>query len=251
MKWLLGSVLMVALASGLGSPVWGADDKEAQAVLDKGIKALGGADKLGAKAFTWKVKGKVTINGEDNDFTATSTVQGLDHYRSEFKGEFGGNEVKGVTVLRGDKGWRKFGDNAMELDKDGLANEKRNVYLQVIPATLVALKGKGFKVEAAGTEKVGGKPVAVLKVTPPDGKDFKLYFDKESGLPVRLVAKVIGFMGEEYTQDTSFAGYKDFGGIKKATKSESKRDGEKFIEVEITDFKPVDKVDPKSFNEPE
>ena len=37
-----------------------------------------------------------------------------------------------------------------------------------------------------------GKPAAALKVTGPDGKDFTLYFDKESGLPVRMVAKVIG-----------------------------------------------------------
>ena len=155
-----------------------------------------------------------------------------------------------MTVLSGDKGWRKFGDTGMELDKDGVANEKRILYLQVIPVTLVPLKGKGFKVEAAGSEKFGDKPAAILKITGPDGKDFKLYFDQESGLPVKLVAKVIGFMNEEFTQETTFAGYKDFDGIKKATKVEGKRDGEKFIEQNIADFKPVEKVDAKTFAEP-
>jgi hypothetical protein len=251
MKWLLGSMLMMVLVSGLAGPVRGADDKEAQAVLDKAIKALGGAEKLGAvKAFTWKAKGTISFGGSDNEFSSTATAEGLDHLRSDFEGEFGGNKVKGVVVLSGDKGWRKFGDMGMELDKDGVANEKRSLYLQVIPVTLVPLKGKGFKVEAAGTEKVGDKPAAVLKVTGPDGKDFKIYFDQESGLPVKQVAKVIGFMGEEFTQETSYAGYKDFGGIKKATKVEAKRDGEKFLEQEITDFKPVEKVDPKTFTEP-
>jgi len=251
MKRLLGSVLMVAFVSGLASSVRGADDKQAQAVLDKAIKALGGADKLGAvKAYTLKAKGKISFGGNDNDFTSTATVQGLNHLRSEFEGEFGGNTVKGVTVLSGDKGWRKFGDMGMELDKDGIANEKRTLYLMAIPVTIVPLKGKGFKVEAAGTEKVGDKPAIVLKITGPDGKDFKLYFDKESGLPVKQVAKVKGFTGEEFTQTTSFAGYKDFGGIKKATKIESKRDAEKFLSQEITDFKAVEKVDPKTFTEP-
>jgi hypothetical protein len=250
MKRLVGCALLAALVFGLAGPVRG-DDKEAQAVLDKAIKALGGADKLGSlQAFTWKSKGKISFGGNDNEFTSTSTAEGLDHFRSEFEGDFGGNKVQGVTVLAGDKGWRKFGDMSMELDKDGVANEKRNLYLQLVPATLVPLKGKGFKVESAAAEKVGNKPAAVLKVTGPDGKDFKLYFDQESGLPVRLVAKVIGFMGEEFTQDTTYAGYKDFGGVKKATKVESKRDGEKFLEGEITDFKPVDKVDPKTFTEP-
>ena len=88
-----------------------------------------------------------------------------------------------------------------ELEGDGLANEKRSVYLQVIPITLVPLKGKGFKYEAGGEEKVGDKPAVILKVTGPDGKDFTLYFDKESGLPVKLVAKVIGFQGQENTGD--------------------------------------------------
>jgi hypothetical protein len=40
------------------------------------------------------------------------------------------------------------------------------------------------------------------------------------------------------------------GGIKKATKVSAKRDGENFIDQEITEFKPLDKVDPKTFTEP-
>jgi hypothetical protein len=83
----------------------------------------------------------------------------------------------------------------------------------------------------------------------PDGKDFTLYFDKESGLPVKLVAKVVSFGGEEFTQDTTYSNYKELDGIKKATKVESKRNGEKFIAVEITEYKAVDKVAPETFAE--
>jgi hypothetical protein len=251
MRSFLGAVCVAALASCLGGPAR-AEGEGTKAVLDKAIKALGGEDKLNAvKAATWKTKGTITFNGDDNSFSGQTTAEGLDHFRQEFEGEFGGNKVKGVTVLAGDKGWRKFGDMGGEMDKDALANQKRAVYLQVIPATILPLKGKGFKVEAAGEEKVGDKPAVCLKVTGPDGKDFKLYFDKESGLPVKQVAKVVGFMGDEFTQETTFGGYKDFGGIKRATKVENKRDGEKFLTQEITDFKVLDKVDPKTFTEPQ
>src|SRR5438105_3864101 len=82
-------------------------------------------------------------------------------------------------------------------------DEERNLYLRVVPMTLVPLKGKGFKIQTAAAEKVGGKPALGLKVTGPDGKDFTLYFDKESGLPVKEVAKVT-FMGNEFTQETTF-----------------------------------------------
>src|SRR5262249_37878164 len=153
------------------------------------------------KAATWKAKGKINFGGNESEFTSQATVQGLDHFRQEFEGEFGGNKIKGITVVNGDKGWRKFGDMNMDLDKDGVGNEKRTVYLQMVPVPVVPLKGKEFKVKTAGEEKVGDKPALGLAVTGPDGKDFKLYFDKESGLPVKLVAKVVGFGGMEFTQE--------------------------------------------------
>ena len=157
----------------------------------------------------------------------------------------------GVTVLSGDKGWRKFADNNMEMDEATVANEKRNLYLQVVPMALLPLKGMGFKVGAAGEEQVGGKAAAALKASGPDGKAFTLYFDKTSGLPVRQVAKVLDFMGMEFTQETTFSNYKEFGGIKRATKIDSKRDGENFVSLEITEFRVLDKVDPKTFTAPE
>jgi hypothetical protein len=250
MKRFLGAALVTAVIACLGGPAR-ADEKEAKAVIDKAIKAVGGEEVLGkAGVVTWKTKGTLTFNGDQGQIKGQSTAQGLDRYRGEFEGNFGGNMFKGVTVLNGDKGWRKFGDDTTELDADALANEKRTIYLQLGPVLLVPLKGKGFKVESAPDEKVGDKPAAVVKVTGPDGKDFTLYFDKESGLPVRMVAKVVGFANDEYTQDTSFTDYKDFGGIKKATKSQSKRDGEKFIEIEVTDFKVLDKAEPDAFTEP-
>ena len=127
---------------------------------------------------------------------------------------------------------------------------KRITYLNVVPITLVALNGNGFKYEAAGEEKIGDKPAVNLKVTGPDGKDFTLSLDKETGLPLKLVAKVLSFQGDEYTSETTYADYKDFGGIKKATKVEMKRDGEAFQKWEVSEFKVLDKVDAETFAEP-
>jgi hypothetical protein len=251
MKRFLLAALAAGIFAGLVSSVR-ADETEVKAVLDKAMKALGGEAKLAkGAAFSRKAKGTISFGGNDNEFTSATTVQGLDLYHSEFDGEFGGNKFKGVTVLNADKGWRKFGDNKTEMDKDAVANEKRTVYFQVIPVTIVPLKAKGFKVESAGEEKVGDQPAAALKVTGPEGKEFTLFFDKESGLPVKMVAKVLGFQGEEFTQETTFSDYKDFDGIKRATKIESKRNGENFLKQEITEFQVLDKVDPKTFTEPE
>jgi len=245
MKRFLSALVVSTLALSAAR----ADD--ADAVVDKAIKAIGGEAKLAkVNAVSWKGKGKIIFNDNENTFTSQATVRGVGHLRSEFEGEFGGNPFKGVTVLSGDKGWRKFGDNLMELEGDQLANEKRNVSLQVLPILLLPLKGKDYKLASAGDENVDGKPAAGVKATGPDGKDLTIYFDKESGLPVRLVATVVGFNNEEFTQETTYGDYKDFDGIKKATKSVSKRDGQRFVEIEFTEFKVLDKVDDDTFAEP-
>ncbi len=246
MKKLFGVLLIAAFLSIMGAT----RQTDATAILDKAIAAVGGAEKLGnVKAMTWKAKGTVSFQGNDNPMTISATAQGIDHMRQEFESEFGGNKVKFITVLAGDKGWRVFGDNKMEMDNIG--NEKRTAYLAVIPVTLLALKGEKYKLDALPEEKIGEKAVTVLKVTTPDTKEFKIYFDKETGLPTRTVAKVLGFQGEEFTQETNFSEYKDLGGIKKATKVSSKRDGEKFMDQEITEFVTLDKeADAKTFAEP-
>jgi hypothetical protein len=247
MKRYLGVLLAGVLLSVLGSPAR-ADDKEVKAILDRAIKAVGGEDKLArATAFTWKTRGATTVLGKDNPFTRQATAQGLDHYRAESENEIDGNTVKGMTIINGERGWRKFGEQGREMNEPALARMKRSIYLTVVPMTLLPLRGKGFKIEKAGEEKVGGKAAVGLKVTGPDDKEFKIFFDKESGLPVKLVATVQGFPNKEVKEEITYSGYKEFSGIKIATRRETRHDGEKFMKQEITEFKLLPKVDAKTF----
>jgi hypothetical protein len=251
MKRLLGAVLAVSFVCG-SCGLSRADEKDATAILDKAIKAMGGEEKLTKiKAYSVKSKGTLTIMGNDNDFTTSATHEGLDHYKSEFASRFGDNDFKAISVINGDKGWAKFGDMDIEMDEARIKDEKRRIYLAMIPSLILHAKEKGFKVESAAEEKVGDKPAAVVKITGPDGKDFKLYFDKESGLPVKQVATVPDFGGQgEFTQETTYSDYKDFDGIKRATKMTATRDGEKMITSELVEFKILDKVEPDTFTQP-
>jgi hypothetical protein len=65
-----------------------------------------------------------------------------------------------------------------------------------------------------------------------------------------MVAKVIGWMGEEYTQEITYSDHKDFDGIKRPTKVSMKRDGDPFLEEEVVEFKLLDKVPAETFAEP-
>lgn len=251
MRATFSSIAASVLAIGLSMPASAADD-QAKTLIDKAIQATGGEAKLAtAKALTWKSKGKMRFGESESHYTAQATMAGLDRFRQEFDGEFGGNQVKGIVVLNGDQAWRKFGDQNRKIEGDALANEKRNVYLQAVgTATLLPLKSYEFRVEPAGEEKVGNADAVAVKVTGPDGKDFKLCFDTTSHLPVKIMAQVRGFGGDEFTQETIYSDFKDFGGLKKATKIEARRNGMTFLEAELTDFKVLDAVEPETFSEP-
>ena len=250
MKRFSSLLLVYVLVAGIGSPAR-ADENEAKAVIDKAIKAMGGEDNLSRiKAFVAKGKGTVFFDGKEIPFTFELKSQGIGQYRSAYEGEVDGNKFDGLTVLDGDKGWKRLGEDTKKLEGDELANEKRIAYIDVVPILMLPLKSKEFKVVSAADEKVGDKPTATVVVTGPDGKDFTMYFDKETGLPIRLKGKVVDDEGKEFTQDTTFENYKDFDGIKVSTKFQTKRDGERFVDVEGMEFKALDKLEPDTFAEP-
>src|SRR5262249_17730810 len=136
MKQFLGAMCMAFLFAGLAGSVHGGDAK-ATDVLDKAIKAIGGQEKLdNIKGVSWKAKGTIAVMGSDNPFSVAATAQGIDHLRSEFSAKFGDNDVKAITVISGDKGWRKGAGTDGALGKEQLANEKRNLYVVLAPVTL-------------------------------------------------------------------------------------------------------------------
>jgi hypothetical protein len=227
----------------------------ADAIINKGIKAMGGEARLAkARATTSKIKGTFISGDNASEFKAEHTTDGLDRMRTTSESDFGGNKFATVTVIDGDQGWIKQGEmEVMELEGEELANGKWGTFSQSVELMILQLKDSKFKTEAVEDETVGDKPAAGVKVTAPGGKDFTIYFGKDSGLPVKVVADMPDpeSIGQEFSQETYFSDYKDFGGIKRPKKIEMKRDGETFIKIELLDVKVLDKVDDKTFAKPE
>ncbi len=247
MKRYDGFLLVAVVFSAATNPAR-ANEQDAKAILDKAIRALGGEEKLTkTSAHSWKANGKVSLGGApEREFNTQGIANGLGQLRAETVFP----RFRALVVLDGDKGWHRGGNTFTELTGDELANAKRINYLDVIPITLLPVKDKGFRCEPGGEEKVEGRQAVILKITAPDGKDFTLSFDKESGVPLKQVAKVIGLGGMAYTAETTFHDYKDFGGVQKATRILVKRDGEDWRKVEITEFKVLEKAEPGTFAEP-
>lgn len=249
----LQAIAFASLILAISAP--GLADDAADAIINNGIEALGGEARLAkAKATISKVEGTYFISdGKTIEFKGEQTTEGLDRMRSTFEEVSDGYKFTAITVIDGDKGWRKVGErDAMEMEEEELADEKWGTFWQAAPLTLLVLKDSNFKAEVVGDVKVDDKPVAAVKVTGPEGKVFTIYFDKKTGLPVKAAADEPDpeSPGQKFTQENYYSDYKDFGGIMRATKVELKQDGETFIKMELVDFKVLDKVDDKTFAKP-
>src|SRR5262249_48321930 len=179
---LLTLCLLVAPAAALRAD----DQADVKPLLDKAIKAMGGEEKL-AKLRAGSCQTKLTAQG-GNEFVATLNVswQGRGQYRIEAEAQENGQSHKVVAVINGDEGWaRPEGREANEAPK-GMVPFLKDVFLAVrLPQVLPALRDKDFKLSPLGEVKVGNRTAVGVTVAHKDHKDINLFFDKETGLPVK------------------------------------------------------------------
>jgi hypothetical protein len=99
---------------------------------------------------------------------------------------------------------------------------------------------------------VADKPAVGVKVSHKDHQDVNLYFDKDSGLLVKMEHKTKAQEegNKEVTQEDIYSDYQDIGGAKIPMKLTILRDGKKYVEGEASEVKAVDKHDEKTFAKP-
>jgi hypothetical protein len=250
-KRLIAAVVVILFVAN--SVVRAVGDEKANAIIDHAIKAMGGEEKLNAsKVITWKSQGTLHLDyAGDCTFKKQITTKGIEKYRSELSMVIRSGTYKELTVLADQKGWQKVDRNATtEFLPDFLPLERRHTDFRLLPLVVFPLKDKDYKVEAAGEEKVDNKLAVVLNIKSPDGRESKLYFDKESGLPVKTVGKLRyedGMVDHEMT----LADYKDFDGIKRATKIVLKRAGKQVSMEQVTEVKILKEAAPGTFTKPD
>lgn len=261
------------LVFGLGlSIVHGDDAADARAIIDKAIKAGGGADALAKfKSQTFREKGTYYGLGDGRPYTGIYSVRWPDYFRMKIevvmKAEDKAKEdrVDVLTmVVAGDKGWVKTEvktEKAVQAMTDAeVAREKNNLHGGYV-ATLLPLNDKGYTLSTLPEAKVDGKTVVGVKVVVKDRPDVTLWFDKTTGLLAKAEQMVQTEEApkdkdekpkeKQVKQETTFDDYKDFSGYKIATKVVAKRDGKLFVETTLSDVKPVEKFDEKVFAKPE
>jgi len=235
--------------------VWGlygqGQDGEPRAIIDKAIKAHGGAKKLSAiKAIQMKGKGKIYVPMEAS-FTAEISSQPPDKHNLSVDLEINNMNFKFFQVFDGKKGWQGITGMVKELDADEVKEAKQQGHVGEVES-LIVLKDKSYKLSALGESKVGDHDAVGVQVTKKGWRDVNLFFDKKTHLLLKAEYRALDPNKQEVTQEKLFLDYKDVGGFKTPGRMVINNDGKKFLEMEITETTPMETpLDASVFAKPE
>jgi hypothetical protein len=233
------------------------DQADAKAIIDKAIKAMGDEAKLTKyQGATWKGKGKFYgLGGEGLDYTGDWAFQGASKYRVVIDLDVMGQKVQQTIVVNGDKGWVKLNNDTKEMDKEMLAEQQEQMFANWHAFSMpAALKGKQFELSTLGETEIDKRKAVGVRAASKGHRDLNLYFDKETGLPIKdewRVKDVQGLAGgKEVTQEVYLSDYKDVQGFKMPMKVVLKWDGKPYVDAELSDYKMEEKLDDDLFAKP-
>jgi hypothetical protein len=246
MRTILGAALVLILVVGLTRA---GERDDALAIIDQAIKAHGGEDALTrAQTAVRSSTGAIATGaGKDLPFKDEMTWKLPDRFRLTL--DVGPDKTHLVTVVTPDKGWQMTGGQVTELSPERLEELREEGYVLWL-ATLAPLKkDAGFELAPLPETKVSGQPAAGVKVAHKGHSDASLYFDKQSGLLVKIErhAREAGLtVDKEYV----FSDYKDFDGIKLPTKQQELLNGKRFTELAGIAYKFPRSVEDSTFAKP-
>lgn len=188
-------------------------DQQAEAVLSKAIRNLGGEKYLNVTSQIGRGKFSVIKDGAVISFqTFLDVIVFPDKERTEFKG--GGS--KSVQTNNGSSGWVFDGDTERlkEQDDAQVANFKRGIR--------TSLDGllRGYWRNEAKLSYVGKRPATlgkrneVVKLTYNDGLTVEFEFAADDGLPMKAISKRLNADNEEVIEEDRYAQFIDVGGIR-------------------------------------
>jgi hypothetical protein len=224
----------------------------ARALIERGIEALGGAQRLdGIKAGQSELKGILYVEPNSYEFTQETFFERPDRYKAVMHVKAGNQTLLITLVFDGDKGWIKRGaDKTRPFEKKALAEIREERYADRVQR-LTPLLGDGFQFTPLDAIKIGSKPAIGLRITSRGHRPVDVYFDQASGLPVEMVRRAVDYTnGKEYTQARVFGDYRAVDGVKTATKITIYKDGKKYMVQQAVKVKYLPKIDSSVFAEP-
>jgi hypothetical protein len=222
-----------------------------RAVLEKAVKAHGGEQKLARlQAVRMKSTGTVQVNGAAARFTADSCSRLPDRSKVTLLLEIGDVKLTLVQVLNGKRAWSNLEGETEELGGERLAEQQARMHLSHVCSLLPLLKDRNFTLSPLGEVKVNDRPAVGVRAEHKGQKDINLYFDRDSGLLLKSERRGLDLNQKEVTRETFYSAYREVEGLRQAMKLLIHHDGQRYMEMEITELTCEDSIDDGEFARP-
>lgn len=235
--------LSLLVVVGLALPA--AADDAPKAIVEKAIKATGGADLLKKfKASKSKFTGTVHAMGMEIEMKGEALALYPDKGKVTATLSIAGMEVPLVQTIDGKKFRMTIAGNEIPVPEEQAAEGAQSMYVAFL-GRLVPLLEKDVTLAAADKAEVDGKPAVGVKATKEGKPDVTLYFDAASGLLVKTVHKGKAEDGSEVEKEGFYSDYKAVQGVQMAHREKELSGGKphsdlKLEGVELLETLPAD-----------
>jgi hypothetical protein len=252
MKTMLAIGLTVGLLLCRAAPA--VAENEAYTIVEKAVAAHGGDKVTKLQVMQTKAHGKLNIpNFGEGEFEFETYWQVPGQYKSVWRTQVKNQVINQTVWVNRKKGWKSAGGAAQEIPEQPNFRElKEQMYAESLDK-ISPLTGKSLALRPLGVSqdpRLPGQTLVGIMVSAEKHREVRMYFDKESGLLAKRENAVIDVTtGREIRQEIVYSSYKEFDGVKFWTKFTIYRDGQRFMETDITDVKFFDTL-PDALFEP-
>lgn len=237
------------LMAGLAIVTMARADDAAEKVVKKAVEALGGEKILLAnKAAESSVKVKVTTPELAYECQVDTVYSLPDRYKMTVTGEVGNQKITLVQSVNGTKVRSTLNGEEKKLKPKEEAELFESLLMEEVGMIAPLLDASKYTLKAEKDAKVGDSEAAVVLVKAKGMNDTRLFFDKKTGLLVRMQHMALDSSGENMVDEvTDYSDYKKVDGIQTPMAIKILHDGKLYLTGKVTKMKYYEKLDDKKF----
>lgn len=213
MTKLASLLLMLALVPQVAP----SSAQNVDAIVEKHLAAMGGREVLG-KLTSRKSTGTVTVTTPGGPLSGPIEILLKAPNKSHVHMALDLSAIGGpgtMTIDQGFDGTAAYSINSLQGENQVSEKQADNLRNNIFPTPFLEYKQRGTKLEMLANEKVAGKDVIVLQITPKTGSPARMFLDAETYLPVRLVSTInVPQAGGDIEQTTDLSDYRPVDGVK-------------------------------------
>lgn len=241
---LLLSCLIVVATALITAQARADEHADARAIIDQAIEAMGGREVLAQykKPVQYEYKGKALGGSGWTDLTMKVTAVLPEKFATEQESLNRGNKVPFAIQFNGKQIWT---NNVGPItDATRVAGYRDKLYAEWL-ATLLPLDDEGFQLAPVDEIIIAGRPAVGVKVSHADRPDVRLYFDKVNFTLVKFSRQMQAGVFDETYDD-----FAELDGLVYPKKISYIANGNKIVELEVTEIRFLDTVEDAVFENP-